>query len=149
LSYLQDAQAHPDGGFPALTTGLPPAAPALAWRQSLQANDLRNWTPTAPVQLCGGDLDPIVFFFNTQLIENYWASRASATINVVDLESTASNDTYGNLKQGFAVAKALVEADAIAQGASDGGAFAVAEAYHAELVAPFCFGAAKQFFDAH
>jgi hypothetical protein len=66
---------------------------------------------------------------------------------VLDLESAASaNDPYGGLKQGFAVAKGLVAASAIAQGATDGGALAVAEAYHATLVAPFCFAAVKTFF---
>jgi hypothetical protein len=149
LSYLEDAQAHPDGGFPTMTTGVAAAAPALPWRQALQSNDLRDWVPTAPVLLCGGDVDPLVFWFNTQLMQNYWASHApaSASISVLDLESAVSpNDPYGNLKNGFESAKALVAANAIAQGATDGGALAVDEAYHAQLVAPFCFTAVKAFF---
>src|SRR6202789_3049062 len=76
LSYLEDAQAHPDGGFPAITTGVAAAAPGLPWRQALQENDLRHWVPTAPVLLCGGDVDPLVFFFNTQLMQSYWAAQA-------------------------------------------------------------------------
>ena len=148
-SYLEDAQAHPDGGFPTVTTGVAAAAPALPWRQALQMNDLRDWVPTAPVLLCGGDVDPLVFWFNSQLMQNYWASHApaSASINVLDLESAVSpNDPYGSLKNGFEVAKALVAANAVAQGATDGGALAVDEAYHAQLVAPFCFTAVKEFF---
>jgi hypothetical protein len=147
LAYLKDAQANPDGGFP-LTTGMVAATSALPWRQALQMNDLRNWVPTVPVQLCGGDVDPLVFWFNTQLMQNYWASHsATASISVLDLESAASaNDPYGTLKQDFAIAKALVAAAAVAQGATDGGAFAVAEAYHATLVAPFCFAATRSFF---
>jgi hypothetical protein len=148
-SYLDDAQANPDGGFPTITTGIAGATPALPWRQALQKNDLRNWVPTVPVLLCGGDVDPLVFWLNTRLMQNYWASHAptSASISVLDLESAvATNDPYGNLKQDFEVAKALVAADAIAQGATDGGALAVAEAYHATLVAPFCFTAVKSFF---
>ena len=58
----------------------------------------------------------------------------------------SANDPYANLKQGFEAAKALVAANAVAQGATDGGALAVEEAYHALLVAPFCFTAAKTFF---
>jgi alpha/beta superfamily hydrolase len=149
LSYLEDAQANPDGGFPTLTTGITAVTPALPWRQALQRNDLRNWVPTVPLLLCGGDADPLVFWFNTQLMQNYWASHApaSASISVLNLESPAStNDLYGNLKQDFEIAKALVAANAIAQGATDGGAFAVAEAYHASLVAPFCFTAVREFF---
>jgi hypothetical protein len=149
LSYIQDAQANPDGGWPAATTGVAAATPGLPWRQALQRNDLRNWIPTAPILLCGGDVDPIVFWLNTQLMQSYWASHAPATasISVVDLESAASGtDPYANLKKDFAVAKDLVAASAVAQGATDGGAFAVAEAYHATLVAPFCFAAVQSFF---
>jgi alpha/beta superfamily hydrolase len=149
LSYLQDAQAHPDGGFPTNTTGVAAAAPELPWRQALQRNDLRNWIPTVPVLLCGGDVDPIVFWLNTQLMQGYWAAHApaSASIGVLDLEAAASaNDPYANLKKDFELAKAIVAATAVSQGATDGGAFAVAEAYHATLVAPFCFAAAKSFF---
>ena len=151
LSYLRDARAHPDGGFPRFTTGTTAAAPELPWRQALQRNDLRDWTPSAPVLLCGGNVDPVVFWLNTQLLQGYWASHApsTASINVLDLESPVSvNDIHANLKQGFALAKEIVAANAVSQGATDGGARAVAEAYHVTLVAPFCFAAAKSFFMA-
>jgi dienelactone hydrolase len=149
LAYLQDAQANPDGGFPTTTTGLAASAPGLPWRQALQMNDLRDWVPTVPVLLCGGDVDPLVFWLNTALMQGYWASHApaSAAIGVLDLEAAVlPNDPYGNLKQEFEAAKALVAANAVAQGATDGGAFAVAQAYHAMLVAPFCFTAVRSFF---
>src|SRR3984885_9411347 len=149
LSYLEDALQNPDGGFPAVTTGVAAAAPQLPWRQALQKNDLRNWVPMAPVQLCGGADDPEVFWFNTQLMQGYWTAHppASASIGVLDLESAvATMDPYGNLKQGFQAAKALIAADAIAQGATDGGFAAVTAAYHATLVAPFCLTATRSFF---
>jgi hypothetical protein len=151
LAYLEDAQSHPDGGFPTITTGVAAAAPGLPWRQALQENDLRNWAPTAPVLLCGGNVDPLVFFFNTELMQNYWAAQAPpASVSVLDLEAAAiPNDPYANLKQDFAIAKALVAATAVSQGATDGGALAVAEAYHAMLVAPLCFAATKSFFAGH
>jgi hypothetical protein len=148
LSFLQDAQANPDGGFPAITTGLAAATPGLPWRHALKLNDLRDWVPTVPLLMCGGDVDPLVFWLNTALMQGYWASHApaSASIGVLDLESAATaNDPYANLKLGFEAAKALVAANAVAQGATDGGAFAVAEAYHATLVAPFCFSAVRSF----
>jgi hypothetical protein len=112
-------------------------------------NDLRNWVPNVPVLLCGSDVDPIVFCLNTQLMQGYWASQApaSASVSVLDLESTPSTGgPYANLRQNFALAKELVAANAVAQGATDGGPLAVAEAYHATLVAPFCFAAVKSFF---
>jgi len=149
LGYVQDAQANPDGGWPMLSTGVAAAMPVLPWRKALKSNDLRNWVPAAPVLLCGGSNDPTVFWLNTQLMQGYWASRAPAltSVGVLDLESAApGGDPYGNLKIGFALAKALVAADAVAQGATDGGAFAVAEAYHTTLVAPFCAAAVKSFF---
>jgi dienelactone hydrolase len=149
LSYLEDAQANPDGGFPTLTNGLPAATPQLPWRKALKTNDLRDWVPSAPVQLCGGDLDPLVFWLNTQLIENYWTKNApaSASIAVVDLES--SGDPYASLKQDFQVAKDAIAAAAVLQGASDGGAAAVDAAYHATLVAPFCVAATRSFFSTY
>jgi hypothetical protein len=151
LGYLQDAEANPDGGWPTITSGITAANPDQPWRQALKINDLRNWVPTVPVLLCGGDVDPTVFWLNTQLMTDYWTSQAPtpASISVLDLESaTLGNDPYANLKTGFALAKDLVAADAVAQGATDGGALAVAGAYHATLVAPFCAAAVKSFFAA-
>jgi predicted esterase len=151
LSYLEDAQAHPDGGFPTITTGIPAPDAQLGWRQDLQKNDLRNWVPNVPVFLCGGDNDPIVFWFNTQLMQHYWASQGAspAPISVLDVDAAAStNDPYASIKHDFAIAKDVVAADAIAQGATDGGALAVATAYHALLVSPFCFAATRSFFTA-
>jgi alpha/beta superfamily hydrolase len=149
LSYLEDAQANPDGGWPSVTTGVAAAKPALPWRRALATNDLRNWVPTAPVLLCGGDQDPLVFWLNTDLMQRYWAANApaSARLGVLDLDTAASsNDPYANLKQEFAIAKDVIAASAIAQGATDGGKLAVAEAYHTLLVSPFCFAAVKVFF---
>jgi hypothetical protein len=149
LSYLEDAQQNPDGGFPTVTTGVAAVAPQLPFRQALQKNDLRNWVPVAPMQLCGGADDPEVFWLNTQLMQGYWTAHppASAPIGVLDLESAVTTmDPYGTEKQEFQAAKALIAADAIAQGATDGGFLAVTEAYHATLVAPFCLAATRSFF---
>ena len=142
-SYLADALMQPDGGFPTLTDGLPPANPTNTLRIQLKVNDLRNWTPTAPTLLCGGDSDPTVFFFNTTLMENYWTGHPPAVAPVIlDVDSApGSDDPYASLKTAFSAAKALVEAA--------GGDSAVLAAYHATLVPPFCLSAVKSFFDAH
>ncbi len=149
LSYLQDQQANPDGGFPTTTTGLPAASPTNALRQDLKTNDLRNWTPTMPTLLCAGDQDPEVFFFNTQLMQGYWSKNApSAPVTIVDVASTpTAKDPYANEKDAFKAAVTAVEVAAIAGGATDGGHAAVLEDYHARLVAPFCLAAVKSFFD--
>jgi hypothetical protein len=151
MSYLEDAAASPDGGFPTTTTGVPAAAPANTLRQALKTNDLRNWTPTAPVLLCGGSGDPTVFFFNTQLMEGYWAMHPPSVAPVVlDVDSGAPpGDPYASLKSDFAIAKEAVAAAAVAGGATDGGAAAVLMDYHAGLVPPFCLLAVKSFFDTH
>jgi hypothetical protein len=151
LSYLQDAQAHPDGGFPTTTNDMPPSGSAIGLRQDFAKNDLRDFSPTVPVLLCGGDGDPTVFYLNTLLMQGYWAAHApTAQVTILDVDSAVgSNDPYANVKNGFAAAKAAVEAAAIAGGATDGGASAVLTDYHAGLVPPFCLYAVKSFFDAH
>ncbi len=132
-SYLTDALKSPDGGFPAVTDGLP---------VHLKANDLRAFVPAVPTLLCGGSSDPTVFFFNTTLMQQYWAGHPPATAPVIlDVDSAATQgDPYATLKSGFSAAKALV--------ALGGGDAAVLAAYHATLVPPFCLSAVKSFFDA-
>ena len=152
LSYLQDAQANPDGGFPTLGSDVAAASAGLALRQALALNDLRNWTPQAPTLLCGGDQDPTVFWLNTQLMQDYLTMHAPAPIaySVLDLDATAGNaDPYASIKSQFETAKQLVASAAVLQGATDGGASAVAAAYHSTLVPPFCLAAVISFFAAH
>lgn len=149
LAYLQDAEANPDGGFPTLTNGLPSANPAHGLRRAFKANDLRDWTPSAPVFLCAGEEDPTVLYMNTQLMRDYWASTGAAAVSVLDLDSDiALGDDHALRKLGFAAAKEAVAQEAIANGASDNGVAAVAEAYHSTLVPPFCLSAVQSFFDA-
>ena len=150
LAYLQDAQANPDGGFPTLTDARPPDDPAHPLRQALKLNDLRTWTPTAPVLLCAGTSDPTVFYLNTQLMQDYWTAVApTAPVTVLDVDADiASDDPFEALKIQFGIAKDVVRADAILGGATDGGDRAVLDAYHSGLVPPFCLSAARAFFDA-
>jgi acetyl esterase/lipase len=148
LSWLQDEAANPDGGFPAVTTDLPPANSGIALRQDLAKNDMRNFNPSVPVLLCGGDNDPTVFYFNTLLMQQYWATNApNAQVSVLDVDSAVgANDPYADVKDAFAAAKAAVEAAAIAGGATDGGQVAVLTDYHAGLVPPFCLYAVQSYF---
>lgn len=149
LSYLQDSLAHPDGGFPTVTDGLPAAAPTHPLRVAFKANDLRNWSPTAPVLLCAGHDDPTVLYLNTDLMQRYWTAAGVTTpLRVLDVDDDPSlDDPDLGLKLGFNTAKETVALSAIANGASDGGAAAVAEAYHSTLVPPFCLAAVQSFFD--
>jgi len=151
LSYLQDEQASPDGGFPTITTGVTAASPANGLRQDTAKNDLRDWGPTSPMLLCGGDRDPVVYFFDTTLMQNYWTAHPpAAAVTVLDVDSApTANDPYADEKNGFAAAATVVEAAAVAGGATDGGAVALLEDYHTPLVPAFCLWAAKTFFDGH
>jgi hypothetical protein len=138
LSYLQDTHSAPDGGFPNTTTGLPPSNPANTLRQALKKNDLRNWAPAAPMLLCAGDADPVVFFLNTQLMQGYWAMNApNSPVTVLDVD--ASGGPYQSLRDGFQLTKALEEWIA--------GTSAVIQDYHDVLVPAFCVQAARSFFD--
>ena len=149
LSYLRDAQTAPDGGFPNWTTGAPPASPANALRQDLKTNDLRNWSPTSPMLLCAGNADPSVFYLNTSLMQELWAVNASGSqVTVLDVDSPVSSaDAYASVKTAFAAAKSAVAVAAVAGGATDGGAAAILQVYHADLVPPFCLVAASSFFE--
>lgn len=140
-SYLEDSLANPDGGFPTLTDGLPATNPAHPLRVAFKANDLRNWSPTSPVLLCGGHDDPTVLYMNTNLMQRYWTNAGvTAEIRVLDVDEDPSlGDDEATLKLAFNTAKESL--------AATGGAAAVAEAYHSTLVPPFCLAATQSFFD--
>jgi hypothetical protein len=148
LNYLQDAQTNPDGGFPNTTTNVAAANPANGLRKAFKTNDLRSWAPTAPTFLCAGHGDPVVFYMNTQLMQGYLSANAStAPVTVLDVDSSINpSETYADIKAGFSSLKGIIEANAVAQGATDGGQAAVLQSYHASLVAPFCVIAARSFF---
>jgi len=151
LAYLQDAELRPDGGFPNVTDGRPAEAPQNGLRAAFVANDLRNWAPNAPVLMCGGVDDPTVLYLNTDLMQQYWSANAApGPVEVLDVDGDpALDDPYFEIKAGFATAKEAVELSAVANGATDGGAAAVAEAYHTALVAPFCLAATVSFFNKY
>jgi hypothetical protein len=143
-SYLQDSEVQPDGGFPTATTGVPAVAPGLGLRQDLKLNDLRDWLPSAPVLLCAGSGDPTVFYFNTELMEDFWTKNATAatSFTTLDVDSPVTpQEPYAAEKAGFAAAKGALQVKS--------GSNAVLAAYHATLVPPFCISAVKSFFDGH
>jgi hypothetical protein len=149
LTYIDDAIAHPDGGWPSAAGGGASAASTLALRRALALNDLRTWIPGSPVLLCGGDGDPTVFWLNTDLMQQYWVAHppGAGIVTVLDVDAgTTAADSYPRQRQAFSIAKTGIAAVAILGGATDGGAQAVAAAYHSELVPPACLSAAVSFF---
>jgi hypothetical protein len=150
LQYLLDAQMNPDGGWPNITTNQPAPTPANTLRQALKRNDLRNWSPASPLMLCGGSGD--LNYINDELMQEYWtAIGKSRWATALNLESPPLSpvDPYASLKAEFAASKAAIAASAVAQGATDGGTLAVLVSYHTQLEEPYCFAAARLFFEQH
>lgn len=148
LSYLMDAMASPDGVVPAFTTGAPAANAQNPMRIAAVKNDLRGWSPQAPVLLCGGSGDPTVFYsMNTGVMGALWTAQVAAhVVTVLDVDSLASSsgpnaDPFYAAKAGFAQSKA-----ATASAAGANAAAAVTASYHGGLVPPFCNAAARGFF---
>lgn len=83
-------------------------------------------------------------------MQGYWATAGTnPPVTFLDVDSTPTGgDPYVSLKTGFLAAKTSVAMDAVAQGATDGGAGAVVQSYHGAPVPPFCVTAARSFFAA-
>lgn len=95
IRFAQDALATPDGAVPHATNLLPPVQdPAMPLRRALKQNDLRGWTPKAPVMLCGGMNDPEVFYgVNTLTMKQLWSDKlASGRVQVVDVDPSSHGD---------------------------------------------------------
>jgi len=96
VAYALDSVQTPDGLIPAPTTGLPPAAdPTFGIRADLKRNDLRGWSPKAPVLMCGGMNDPEVFYqINTLGMAALWQPQIGAgLVTVVDVDPTTNGST--------------------------------------------------------
>lgn len=95
IRFAQDSLATPDGAVPQPSNLLPPVQdPAMPLRRALKRNDLRGWTPKAPVLLCGGMNDPEVFYgVNTLTMKQLWSDKlASGRVQVVDVDPSSHGD---------------------------------------------------------
>lgn len=154
LGALLDILNAPDGATPVPGSnglGMPPAAPQSPLRKAAKTNDLRGFTPTAPVLMCAGSGDPTVFYaINTGLMKTLWTPQVNAgLVTVVDVDSLAASpgpaaDPFYVAKAGFAQAKAQTAAAAGTNPVAQ--ATAVLTAYHGSLVPPFCNAVARGFF---
>jgi acetyl esterase/lipase len=143
-AYLADLAAHPCDLNPAAPLD---CAPQHALRQLFRKNDLRSFTPAAPLMLCGGNADPTVPYQNTVSALAYFRANGGAgALAEVDLDTIPGPaDPYRARKLDFLAAKAALRAIQNDGGAADA---AVEANYHAGLVAPFCLAAARDFFQA-
>ncbi|MDI3382055.1 alpha/beta hydrolase family protein [Xenophilus aerolatus] len=159
-SYLTQAASDiaaspcPGNALPPTSASLSTAAPldcrpTLGLRRAAVANDLRNWTPTRPVLMCGGAQDPTVNFTSTLATSGYFRAKGvpPERLTVLDLEQAGgAGDPYAGARAGFAQAKAQVYA--ATEGDAAAKAQAVTVAYHGTLVPPFCLVSARGYFAA-
>ena len=156
VSYVLDAAANPDGAVPKALPGVPLAVkgePAQGFRQDFWLNDMRNdvagdgkgWTPTAPMQMCGGSADPTVFYpVNTETMVAFW-SGVPTVLAPVDVSGTPSGP-FKDIQIAFQASeaeqlKAYISAGLTPQAAAQ----KLVESYHTD-VAPFCALVARSFF---
>lgn len=108
------------------------------YRKALQTNTLLGFTPKRPVAMCGGKLDPTVFYdVNTTLMSMDLKTRAAplvaATYDLETLSTLPAGIVGQTMYGGFQQAKAAAGANAQAQ-------------YHGSLVPPFCTALMRGFF---
>ncbi len=179
--YVADALAHPDGAAPVdgsapnFSTAAPTPAsnPQDPLRQILLSNDLRGYTPSMPLLMCGGDQDPEVFWnqdagaMTATLMNKAQTTNPGLRFATLDLDNQGSPGTYSNgltsfglsatqqqtlqtvastVQAGFIAYQQGVVQAAEAQGytAAQAAAYAM-ENYHTDE-RPFCTVAARTFF---
>ena len=170
-AYVADVVANPDSGAPVdgsapkLTTTVPtmPAHPRSLLRRDLEANDLRNYTPSMPLLMCGGYADPEVFWDQgagamTSVLRSKVAAHPGLRFATLDLDigagTTGTYVEHGLTASGNAALRSIAtrlqaaftafqHAVVTAKGAQVG-----MEAYHVDAV-PYCMVAARTFFEQY
>ncbi|NHZ99239.1 prolyl oligopeptidase family serine peptidase [Massilia sp. CCM 8734] len=123
-----------------VTSPLAPLAcsPANPMRAAWLKNDLRTWTPAAPMLMCGGKGDPEVNFAHARLTHAYFQAHGS-TAQLLDVDSpVTANDPYARPKTLFAaIRQALIDS---------GDDPATVDNYHGFMANVACEVAARDFF---
>ncbi len=85
-----------------------PTSPDYKFRKVIQSMDLRNWTPSAPMLLCGAKNDPVVYYTNTEKMAAYWPALVTGgLVRTVDLAADP-NGTFAQMPvEGVHVATGL------------------------------------------
>jgi hypothetical protein len=123
-------------------------APATGFRQDALRNDLLNFKPTVPVQLCGAHSDSVVYFSNTQIASKFFQQEGvdASKLTVIDVDpgNAAPSGPFAALQAGFAGARAQAAAQF---GNTPTGQLELEIDIHT-LAAPFCVVAARNFFQS-
>jgi hypothetical protein len=144
-AYLADMETNPDGAHPTFTNCKPAEKSSIGLRRALIRNDLRDFTPTAPIMLCGGQGDGATpFRLGAELMIKYWQSPAVApkpgVVSVLDFEAPSREG------EPFAALKRIFRAEKDAYLSSQPWP-PWTDAYHQFLLPRFCYLAARDFFD--
>lgn len=133
---LADITANP---CPVTTTNPLNCTPQNNTHAAWLKNDLRTWTPTAPMLMCGGHADPEVGFDNAELAQAYFGAHG-VTVPVLDVDSAiTTNDPYATAKTAFtAIEQSIVAA---------GGDPTTEDNYHGYMVFVACGVAARDYFN--
>jgi pimeloyl-ACP methyl ester carboxylesterase len=125
-SFRADVQTNPNNGL----------------NLAAKKNDLLDFKPTAPVALCYGANDPVVFGFNSADSAAAMRSLGAGTlVSVFNLEDAAT--VTNSVKAGFDAQKAAISNSA---GGGAAGQNAVLQSYHGSIVPPFCNRITREFF---
>jgi poly(3-hydroxybutyrate) depolymerase len=160
-----DTDAPPDGTSPKLATTVPamPAHPRSLLRQDLKDNDLRTYTPSMPLLMCGGHGDPEVFWDQgagamAAVLRSKAAAHPGLRFATLDLDTSAGTPgTY--VEHGLTASRSAALRSISTQlqaaftafqqaVATSRGALTAMEAYHVDAV-PYCMVAARTFFEQY
>lgn len=73
--------------------GATTANAAYKVRELAKEADLQDWTPAAPVVMCGSNDDPVVYHLNSNAMAGYWSGLVSAgLVTNLDLTDTPSGN---------------------------------------------------------
>lgn len=87
--YILDMRKYPDGTYPTFTTANLAVESENAVRQAFIKNDLRQYEPTMPVLMCGGNQDPsVVFDVNTTTQSRIWRDKNDIQFAALDVDIT-------------------------------------------------------------
>jgi pimeloyl-ACP methyl ester carboxylesterase len=131
-------------------TGQPIAncAPTTGFRQDALRNDLLNFKPKVPLQLCGAHSDSVVYFSNAQIAAKFFQQEgvdaSQLTLIDVDPGNAAPSGPFAALQAGFSAARAQ---DAAQLGNTPTGQLELSVDIHT-LAAPFCVVAARSLFQS-
>jgi hypothetical protein len=121
-------------------------APTTGLRRDALRNDLLDFIPKVPLQMCGAHSDSLVYFFNTQVAARYFEDHGlpSSALTVIDVDpgAAAPSGPFAALQADFVAARAQAAA---ALGNGPGAALALSQDIH-DLASPLCVVAARDFF---